>query len=110
MDVVFDLDGTLIDSKAGIVDCLRSALIEHGLAWTEPLDWCIGPPAELCMEHLLPTESPATREHIVRMYREHYQRRGWKNSHLYPESVNFLVSFIAMVIDSSSALRKNASS
>jgi hypothetical protein len=36
--LIFDLDGTLTDSKPGILDCLRSVLDARGLHDCGPLD------------------------------------------------------------------------
>ncbi|MBQ9942575.1 MAG: HAD hydrolase-like protein, partial [Christensenellaceae bacterium] len=43
---LFDLDGTLIDSKFGILNCLRYALLQNGIDEQDPavLDEFVGPP------------------------------------------------------------------
>src|SRR5262245_30124895 len=55
-NVVFDLDGTLIDSRPGIVAGIRHALarLGHNLPDGQPLDWAIGPPAEIMSRLLAP--------------------------------------------------------
>ena len=43
--ILFDLDGTLTDSKAGIQECIRYALDHENIPYTTAvLDKMIGPP------------------------------------------------------------------
>ena len=55
MNIAFDLDGTLIDSKPGIVAGLRRALggLGHSVPDDLSLDWAIGPPLASVMARLL---------------------------------------------------------
>lgn len=81
---IFDLDGTLTDSKPGMVRCLRSALNAAGVFSEGNLDWFIGPPIEFSMAKLMPESGLEEREAVVRAYRELYDISGWSENALYP--------------------------
>jgi phosphoglycolate phosphatase len=67
-----DLDGTIIDPKAGMVDSFRKALQETGYGdlASRDLDWIIGPPVISSFEALLGSSSQA--KEALRRYRHHY--------------------------------------
>jgi phosphoglycolate phosphatase len=85
---IFDLDGTLTDSKPGILGCLTNTLEAHGIAWTGPLDWFIGPPADYSMRRLMPDADEPRRAALLHDYRLCYagvhavlqtlQASGWQ--------------------------------
>ena len=81
---IFDLDGTLTDSKPGILGCLTRALEAHGIAWTGSLDWFIGPPAEESWRRLMPHGDDARRAALVHDYRSCYDATGWAENSVYP--------------------------
>jgi phosphoglycolate phosphatase len=81
--LIFDLDGTLTDSKPGILSCLRKALDDHGVSYPGPLDRFIGPPVEEWALELLPEGSEEERLAVARDYRGYYDREGWKNNSVY---------------------------
>lgn len=59
--VVFDLDGTLVDSRPEISATLARAVVECGLPPIEPLpDTLIGPPLDVLLSRLLPDADAAT--------------------------------------------------
>lgn len=82
--VIFDFDGTLVDSKEGILTCLKQTLQRRGLTWQEPLDWFVGPPAHVSMPQLLPRISPSGHREIVEEYRALYAECGWSLTAVYP--------------------------
>ena len=82
--LIFDLDGTLTDSKPGILGCLRKAIDERGLDFAGPLDRFIGPPVEQWVRELLPNGSEEERAALARDYRACYDREGWSNNSVYP--------------------------
>lgn len=74
--LLFDLDGTIADSAAGILSCLRATLEEFGAAPAadEDLTWVIGPPLHAIAERLL-----GGPEHVaacVAAYRRRYAEEG----------------------------------
>ncbi len=81
---IFDLDGTLTDSKPGILGCLTNTLDAHGIAWTGPLDWFIGPPADYSMRRLMPDADEPRRAALLHDYRLCYAATGWQENSVYP--------------------------
>jgi phosphoglycolate phosphatase len=82
--LIFDLDGTLTDSKPGIVGCLRKVIDQRGLDFAGPLDRFIGPPVEEWVTYLLPGGSEEEHAALARDYRTCYDREGWSNNSVYP--------------------------
>lgn len=82
--LIFDLDGTLTDSKPGILGCLREVLDARKMSDCGPLDRFIGPPVEEWAAELLPHGSAEDRTALARDYRACYDREGWSNNSVYP--------------------------
>jgi phosphoglycolate phosphatase len=82
--LIFDLDGTLTDSKPGIVACLREVLDARKISGYGSLDRFIGPPVEQWAAELLPHASAEDRAALARDYRACYDRVGWSNNSVYP--------------------------
>lgn len=72
--LIFDWDGTLMDSHARIVSCLRSAVIEVGLPTRkdDELRDIIGLGLEEAMARLFPGLALAQQEALVARYRDHF--------------------------------------
>jgi phosphoglycolate phosphatase len=81
---IFDLDGTLTDSKPGILGCLTKALQAHRIPWSGPLDWFIGPPAEQSLRRLMPDAPEGARLALLHDYRRCYDATGWQQNSVYP--------------------------
>jgi phosphoglycolate phosphatase len=82
--VIFDLDGTLTDSRRGILGCLEGALRAHNVQWQGSLDWFIGPPAGQSLAKLMPEREPAFRTRVLQHYRACYAATGWTQNTVYP--------------------------
>ncbi|MGD0482568.1 MAG: HAD hydrolase-like protein [Terracidiphilus sp.] len=82
--LIFDLDGTLTDSKPGIVGCLREVLDARKISGYDSLDRFIGPPVEEWAAELLPDGSAEDRAALASEYRACYDRVGWSNNSVYP--------------------------
>jgi phosphoglycolate phosphatase len=82
--VIFDLDGTLTDSRTGILRCLEAALRTYDIPWKGPLDWFIGPPAGPSFARLMPAHSDEERRRVLLHYRTCYAETGWAENALYP--------------------------
>ena len=82
--LIFDLDGTLTDSKPGIVGCLRTVLDKRNMGDQGPLDRFVGPPVEEWTRDLLPNGTEEARVALARDYRACYDREGWKNNSVFP--------------------------
>jgi phosphoglycolate phosphatase len=82
----FDLDGTIIDSKPGILSSLRHAMraLDRPLAEDADLDWCIGPPMRDNLRALMPGASPAELQAALDLYRGHYSPTGLYECSPYP--------------------------
>ena len=77
--ILFDLDGTLIDSKPGIVECIRFALDHEGVPYTsEILDKMIGPPFRVSMHDFLGQDEKSI-EKLISLYRGLYEKYGWQH-------------------------------
>jgi phosphoglycolate phosphatase len=75
--VIFDLDGTLVDSAPGILNSFRNALEGLGLQSDTPLTrHLIGPPLKDIVECLLPNAEVATRMCVIEDFKRHYDTLG----------------------------------
>ncbi len=83
MNVLLDLDGTLTDSRPGIVRCVRHALAELGLAAPADLDHCVGPPLHDSLRELLGAHAQRLDEAIA-AYRQCYSEGGMLENRVYP--------------------------
>lgn len=81
--LIFDLDGTLTDSKPGILGCLKKVIDARGMADPGPLDRFIGPPVEDWVADLLPNASKDEQTDLAREYRACYDREGWCNNSVF---------------------------
>ena len=93
MDVLLDLDGTLIDPSAGLIASIQYALDRLGqpVPPAADLGWMIGPPLRASFPKLL-GGTHAT-EAAIAHYREHYCNRGMYDAVVYagiPEALDRL--------------------
>ncbi len=85
-NILFDLDGTIIDTKEGIISSLLYALKELGfdeIPEADDLFWCIGPPLQESFSILLNTKEKAKVDEGVRLYRVNYNKKGIYQFKLY---------------------------
>jgi phosphoglycolate phosphatase len=84
--VVFDLDGTLVDSLPGIEASARYA-IGHSSLEVSPttLRECIGPPIADMFARLWPELPSFERQRLVADLRQHYDADGCLQGQIYPE-------------------------
>ena len=82
--VLVDLDGTILDSRPGIVASYRHALTQLGIEppAAEDLTWLVGPPARRSLPKLIGPEGDV--EEAVRLYRSHYEANEIFNAEVYP--------------------------
>jgi phosphoglycolate phosphatase len=85
LTVLFDLDGTLTDSRAGITACLRHALGKVGRACPDDdtLATYIGPPLRGTLSTLLDTTDPVLIETTLAHYRTRYDDVGLFENRVY---------------------------
>jgi phosphoglycolate phosphatase len=88
-NVLFDLDGTLTDSKKGITRCIRFALERLGATppAADGLRWCIGPPLKGSFARLLNTQDDALIERALFYYRKRFAESGMFENVMYPQVV-----------------------
>lgn len=79
----FDLDGTLTDSRPGIVRSIQHALqlLDQPVPTDEDLLWCIGPPLRESFTVLLGGEERA--DQAVALYRERFSEVGLFENRIY---------------------------
>ncbi len=94
--ILFDLDGTLTDPKAGIVGSIRHALDTLGCAAPADLEWCIGPPLRESFAILLDSSDPDRIAGAVSAYRERYAAIGMYENSVYDGVAELLASLSAM--------------
>lgn len=84
--IVFDWDGTLMDSEARIVACMQAAMAEAGLEPTSRggVRDVIGLGLGEAVERLLPHEAPELRERVALSYRRHFLAEDRTPSPLFP--------------------------
>lgn len=91
--LIFDLDGTLIDSAPGIIRCLQQAFYEldEPLPDMQTLRSCIGPPLHRALLPILGDDKAAK---VVTAFRAAYGNGGMLDCMLYP-GVNALLQACA---------------
>jgi len=83
MDILIDLDGTLLDPKPGIIGSVQYALdrLGHAVPPAEELLWVIGPPLRVTFPRLL--GSADRTEEAIALYRERYFSGGMYDAVVY---------------------------
>jgi len=84
--VLWDLDGTLVDSAPTIIDALNKAFEQSGVEPTIPIhEELIGPPLETLMVQLAPHIDGAGRQNIIENFKEIYDNESYKSTQAYPQ-------------------------
>lgn len=83
--LLFDMDGTLVDSEDGIVACVQYALGASGrpVPSAQTVRPWIGPPLKDTFDRLFPDE-PEAAARAVALYKQHYDAEGWRQCRPYP--------------------------
>jgi phosphoglycolate phosphatase len=84
--LLFDLDGTLTDSRLGIMRCVRHALERLGAPCPseEVFASHIGLPLKKTFAALLPSPDAPLIERATALYRERFAELGWRENQVYP--------------------------
>lgn len=83
--LLFDLDGTLVDTTEGVLKSARSALLHFGiLVETENLMNFFGPPLKYSFSALYGL-SESDSDEAIKIYTERYNRFGYIESRIFPE-------------------------
>ena len=89
--VIFDLDGTLIDSSYSIVSSFKSAFLSCGITPIKTLNSnIIGPPLMEILEQLSGTSNKKILDNLSDEFKSHYDTYGYKNTIVYPGIVQML--------------------
>lgn len=90
MNLIFDLDGTLIDSRPGIIESIRYATLSILKVDINIDKIRIGPPINIMIKELFPDISEHNMERMLTNFRHHYDTKGWKNFSVYPKVIKTL--------------------
>jgi phosphoglycolate phosphatase len=83
--VLFDLDGTLIDSAPSILQSLQGALERHGLRPVVELNrHLIGPPLSDTLRLISGSEDASLLASLAQAFKASYDSKGFKQSVVYP--------------------------
>ncbi len=83
--IIFDLDGTLIDSAPSILNSLQAALDEASVTPKQPLSQnLIGPPLPQIIAEVLGKEQQACIPDIIAGFKRHYDTQGYRSTVAYP--------------------------
>ena len=95
MRLMFDLDGTLTDSRVGVTRCIQHALAEAGVEAPpiEELTPYVGPPLLGSFATLLGTSDARLIEGAIAAYRRRFEQFGMFENRLYPGIVEMLTAF-----------------
>lgn len=82
--ILFDLDGTLIDSSPSILASFRSALDRSGIVPAVPLDHgIIGPPLRQTLALLAGTQQAQVLDRLAADFKDVYDAEGYKCTKMY---------------------------
>lgn len=86
MNIVFDFDGTLVDSAPAIIAAFSSALKEAGIAPATPLDSSlIGPPLSETLIRLSGSTDESLIDMLTAGFKQHYDSAGLLATPHYPD-------------------------
>jgi phosphoglycolate phosphatase len=89
--VIFDLDGTLLDSAPSILASLRAALATVGLRPRVPLDaGIVGPPLLQILKTLAGDQPVQIMQHLVGEFKRHYDNTGYRDTAVFSGVENLL--------------------
>ncbi len=84
-DILFDLDGTLIDSSPGILASFARVLAAHGLAPAVPLEASlIGPPLAVTLRQVSGITDEARLAELVEAFKQDYDTAGYLGTEVFP--------------------------
>lgn len=91
LSLIFDLDGTLIDSSTGILQSLSKAFAKAGLSDVNSIEpTLIGPPLQQIIRILSPNISKETLDQVSIAFKSHYDMVGFKYTNPFPGVVEML--------------------
>ncbi|PIE35630.1 HAD family hydrolase [candidate division KSB3 bacterium] len=84
-NILFDLDGTLLDPREGITKSIQYALkkLERPVPSIDELTWCIGPPLLENFKVLFKSDDDALAQEAIALYRERFADIGIFENEIY---------------------------
>ncbi|MEI7429031.1 MAG: HAD hydrolase-like protein [Betaproteobacteria bacterium] len=93
--IVFDLDGTLVDSAPGIISSFRAVLSQAGISPTGPLDQSIiGPPLRKTLSLLTGSNESKLLDTLCADFKKHYDQLGALETPYFPGIPTLLKNLI----------------
>ena len=84
-NLVFDFDGTLIDSSSSILEAMRSAFAACSRQPLRPLaPALIGPPLAETLALLAGSQDPALLRRLIDAFKAHYDESGYRLTRVFP--------------------------
>lgn len=85
--ILFDLDGTLVDSKESMICCIKLVLeqFDKSLPNIDQLEWCVGPPIRDVFSQLLNTKDDNLVEQALKNYRKYFSDMKGLGLAVYPD-------------------------
>lgn len=95
-NVIFDFDGTLVDSSGDILASLTGAMRKVGIKPVRPVDkTVVGPPVAEMLAKLAPDMTPLQAAEAVAAFRSSYDRSAYSSTVFYPGIRETLLVFKA---------------
>lgn len=96
IDIIFDLDGTLIDSANSILESLKNALHKEKVELTKPLHASlIGPPLHAIIQSVTENVDEVKLNSVINSFKSTYDSHGYAKTIVYPgidKVLNLLIS------------------
>lgn len=93
--ILFDLDGTLIDSKKSILLTLESSLAKNSIFLEEPInESVIGMPLDSTIRSIVEDVSQSKIKKIITSFIDEYDESGWRKCRLFPGVRSLIESLI----------------
>jgi phosphoglycolate phosphatase len=90
-NIIFDLDGTLIDSAPSILECFRLTLQANNIAPQVKVETSlIGPPLAKTLSILTGKHDPLELEKLISDFKDLYDNEGYKETIAYPEIISLI--------------------
>lgn len=92
-NIIFDLDGTIIDSASGIIKSIEKAFKKYNVnPKTQINHTLIGPPIRETINNILEEKDKKSLDLILCYFIQYYDAYGYKNSNLYPSILETLIT------------------